>query len=257
MASVLCITGMHRSGTSLAASWLESCGLAIHNGYLIKPSTGNIRGHFEDKDFVNLQSKAILSYYPISRGWKVFGGRSLKFSNDSLTRANKLVENRNSMVEIWGWKDPRSVLFLEQWKEIIPQLKVILIWRSCSDVVYSLVKRSVRANDDVYLINPIESIKLWIHYNSKLGSYKQSYPNDTLLFYIHTIINQNQYVLDLINEKFHLDLTYKPIDEIYDPKLFHNKQRIFENILNAYPACSSLRDVLRDQSDGFDETVDR
>ena len=48
---ILTIAGMHRSGTSLAASWLQGCGLVIDNGNLIPPHPDNPKGFFEDRDF--------------------------------------------------------------------------------------------------------------------------------------------------------------------------------------------------------------
>ena len=137
---------MHRSGTSLLASWLESCGLTIHDGNYWGPSEGNQKGHFEDKDFVQLHSSAILLESPKSYGWKIFSDDFLTFDHDQLSRAKKLVSDRNAKYRIWGWKDPRSVIFLKKWKAIIPELKVLLVWRPCSEVVNSLIRRAGKAN---------------------------------------------------------------------------------------------------------------
>jgi hypothetical protein len=51
MSKVLCIAGMHRSGTSLVTSWLQRCGLQIDDGQLLAANTGNPTGHFEDIEF--------------------------------------------------------------------------------------------------------------------------------------------------------------------------------------------------------------
>ena len=68
---VLSITGMHRSGTSLVASWLNLCGLILDQGRVIPPLIGNKKGFFEDLDFVLLQEKSIMQQIPFSGGWKV------------------------------------------------------------------------------------------------------------------------------------------------------------------------------------------
>jgi len=142
MNKIHCITGMHRSGTSLIASWIEHCGLSIEDGNLMGPGIGNPKGHFEDSDFVDLHSSAILSEHPGSKNWQVFVGKFMTFSDGHLSTAKKLVRERNKQFDNWGWKDPRSVLFLEQWKAIMPDLKVPLNWRPCSEVVHSLIERS-------------------------------------------------------------------------------------------------------------------
>ena len=181
MNKIICITGMHRSGTSLTTSWLELCGLRTHNGNIIGAHTGNPKGHFEDKDFVDLHSSGILQKYPKSKGWKVFTDNFQFFENQHLRHATNLISQRNAKYELWGWKDPRSVVYLRQWKEIIPALKVFLIWRPCSEVVQSLIKRSRKATAPVFNINSFQSVKLWMSYNKKVFEYKIKYPNDTLL----------------------------------------------------------------------------
>ena len=58
--TVLVITGMHRSGTSLIAAILREAG--VHLGdQLIGADTGNIRGHFEDVDFVQFHQTVLRS----------------------------------------------------------------------------------------------------------------------------------------------------------------------------------------------------
>ncbi|MEY2858272.1 MAG: hypothetical protein RLZZ74_2584, partial [Cyanobacteriota bacterium] len=45
--SVMIITGMHRSGTSLTASLLQSAGVNLGDR-LMSEDRGNSKGHFED-----------------------------------------------------------------------------------------------------------------------------------------------------------------------------------------------------------------
>ena len=68
--SVLIITGMHRSGTSLTTSLLQSAGVHIGDR-LMNGGNGNTKGHFEDLDFVDLHRQS-LEQQGISReGWTV------------------------------------------------------------------------------------------------------------------------------------------------------------------------------------------
>jgi hypothetical protein len=64
MSNALCITGMSRSGTSLTTSWLEKCGLTVHDGHVLAANPGNPRGHFEDEDFLNFHAGVITRYDP-------------------------------------------------------------------------------------------------------------------------------------------------------------------------------------------------
>ena len=228
MSNVLCVTGMHRSGTSLVACWLESSGLPIHDGRLFGPDLGNPRGHFEDLDFISLQSDAIKSQITQSHGWKVFSAKALGFQKESLERAKRLAEERNRKFDRWGWKDPRTVLFLEQWKELIPQLKMILIWRPCGETAHSLVKRSRAARqaggknlEELPVIGMADSVKLWVSYNQILCRYKERYSDDTILLPLSYIVYHDEEVIKLINDKLKIDLSYKPIAQVFDPNLLH------------------------------------
>jgi len=236
MNKVICITGMHRSGTSLTASWLERCGLNIHNGNVIGANIGNSKGHFEDKDFVELHSSAILSEYPSSKNWQVFVDKLMTFSDGHLATAKKLVSERNKKFNNWGWKDPRSVLFLEQWKAIIPDLKVLLIWRPCSEVMRSLLDRSKGASEGNFTITTRQSIKLWTSYNQSVCEYKAKYPKDTILLPLHYLLTHGSGVITLIRNKLVLNLEYQPINSVYQPKLLQGRSKsdyqIGSSILN-------------------------
>jgi len=225
MKNVLCITGMHRSGTSLVASWLERCGLPIHDGRLLGPGLGNPKGHFEDLDFSELQADAIQSQIIGSQGWKVFSGNGLCFQERHLRLAEKLVEERNRKYNRWGWKDPRTVLFLNQWKEIIPQLKVLLIWRPCEEVVQSLVARfrSVGRADinlrKFLAVSVADAVKLWISYNRIICRYKEKHDDDTVLLSLNDILCQPNGVIRLIKRKWGMGLSDEPISQVFDPLL--------------------------------------
>ena len=54
MSNVLIVTGMHRSGTSLTASFVRSLGIDVGDN-LLSPDAYNPKGYFEDVAFVELQ----------------------------------------------------------------------------------------------------------------------------------------------------------------------------------------------------------
>src|SRR5262249_24095134 len=43
---------------------------------------------------------------------------------------------------VWGWKEPRTTLFLPFWKSVIPGLRFVICVRSPLDVALSLQKRN-------------------------------------------------------------------------------------------------------------------
>lgn len=249
---VICITGMHRSGTSLVASWLESCGLPIHDGDVLESTPANPRGHFEDKDFVDLQTSAICQHRPKSRGWKIFPNSFLTFDEKQLGYAYQLVSKRNAKYGIWGWKDPRSVLFLTQWKSILPELKVLLVWRPCLEVVASITRRWQKTKKPTAKVAFHEAVKLWVYYNQRVCEYRQKYPDDTLLLPMDYVIRQDRTALDLINKRFCAGLSYFPIANLYNPNILHRESvsvPFLVRLANFYYRSSKVEKRLRELSD--------
>jgi hypothetical protein len=226
MSQVMCITGMHRSGTSLTTSWLERCGLTIQDGEVHGPAVGNPRGHFEDKAFVDIHMAAIKSHFPESRGWKLFAEHELTMSGPLREQAQELANRRSLAFDLWGWKDPRTVFFFEQWKALIPNMKAVLIWRSCEQVVRSLIRRSDKATLEVFRIAPDQAIRLWQAYNRRVCSIKQSSPRDTLLVPLDAIIRDDRQVHQAIRELTGAPLEYRPLSEVYDRQLLDDSSTL-------------------------------
>jgi hypothetical protein len=253
---VICITGMHRCGTSLLASWLERCGLSIHNGSYWGPGPGNPKGHFEDKDFVALHDSAIKAEDSASKGWIVFPQKPFFFKSDEhISQAFSLIEVRNAKYAIWGWKDPRTSLFLEHWKKIVPSLKVIMLWRPCTEVIYSLIRRSRQTTIPIMKIGFIKSFRLWKSYTRLLIEYKKKYYQETLLFSLKSIVNSDHEVLSRINSEFQMELDYTPLETIFDRELLTN-DRIsnYHRIFCRYFGGESLEKELDDFSEHLGET---
>src|SRR5215470_8442214 len=65
--SPVVLTGMHRSGTSLVASMLSA--LSIDMGQELLPAdSNNVRGYFEDVEFLELQRRMLTASCPANDG---------------------------------------------------------------------------------------------------------------------------------------------------------------------------------------------
>jgi hypothetical protein len=248
MSEVLCITGMHRSGTSLTASWLQNCGLNLYDGNLVGPDKGNVKGHFEDKEFLMIHVAALNSRFPNSYGWQVFTIETIDFNEDQLLSAENLIKKRNEKYRYWGWKDPRSVLFLEQWKSLLPNLKFLFIWRSSDEVIRSLVKRSMSNSISHYKISAIGAHNLWLGYNSRIVRFIQEHPQSSLLINIQDLIQFDKDIFKAIKMKFKIDINYSPITNLYEPSLFHYRSGIIKQISSKILPSTSLEQTLKEYS---------
>ena len=90
--TVLIITGIHRSGTSLTASLFQSVGVNIGEN-LVGPEYGNIRGHFEDIEFVELHKRILQSQHIDDLGSNV-ETKEITVKKQQLKIAKKLIKNQ-------------------------------------------------------------------------------------------------------------------------------------------------------------------
>jgi hypothetical protein len=138
--NVIIILGMHRSGTSLIAKWMQAMGLDIGDD-LLGTGVGNPKGHFEDRDFYELQKDILLRHgfsYLVQENQQITVNRSDKIY------AQKLIGEKSGK-NLWGWKDPRTALFVNEiWNDLVPGAKYIIVFRSPEGVIKSLSERQLK-----------------------------------------------------------------------------------------------------------------
>lgn len=216
---ICCIAGMHRSGTSFLARWLATSGLPLTTGGDIRPDISNPDGYFEDLDFVRLHRGHLRRVNAFSAGWKLAPKGFLHFTADEAQCATRLVHERSAVHSTWGWKDPRTTLFLLNWKELIPRLKVIIVWRPCADVAHSLVRRWLRQRRPHLLIMPASAIRLWQAYNRLAIAYAVRFPEETLLIPSFQFPAIEQSLQEVLAVRFGLNLNASPAVELFNTNM--------------------------------------
>lgn len=207
---VLIITGMHRSGTSLTASLLQSAGLHIGRR-LMQGTEFNPKGYFENIDFFEFHLDLLRSQGVNVDGWTLQD--KIDVPEEFIDRAKAIVE-KNALSHIWGWKEPRTTLFLDFWAELLPDARFLLIYRSPWDVIDSLYRRG----DEIFRNQPELAVKYWVFYNQKVLEFYNKNSDKCLLANIETIVKyQDKYVAE-INHKFGINLT-NPSPAVYDASL--------------------------------------
>jgi hypothetical protein len=157
----LAIGGMHRSGTSLTASLVAAAG--IHLGdELMAAGAGNPRGHFEDLEFYHLHQRILAANGLSMEGFT--SHPSITVPPAAHAQATELVGRRRAAARAWGWKDPRTVLFLDFWAELLPEVRWLFVIRSPEDVVDSLLRRG----DTAFVMNPRHAIDVWVASNQRI-----------------------------------------------------------------------------------------
>jgi hypothetical protein len=169
----VCITGMHRSGTSLVANLLRQCGLYLGQEDDLMPATAdNEAGYWENRNFLMLNDEILRElggtwdFLPVmSPGWA-----EEERLNPLRVKAEILVQECATH-EPWGWKDPRTCLTLPFWASLTgvtmpfwygagSKLKVVLCIRNPFAVFSSLRDRQHTPN--------VAGFELWSIYNQSV-----------------------------------------------------------------------------------------
>lgn len=208
--TVVVITGMHRSGTSLTTSLLQSAGMFIGDR-LLGNNLSNPRGHFEDLDFVEFHQQLLQAQGLSDEGWMDNRGKAIP--QKYFTRAQNLIARRKHRC-IWGWKDPRTTLFLNFWSQLLPNAKYVFVYRSPWEVVDSLYRRG----DRIFQTDPALAIQTWINYNQKILHFCTTTAQPWILLPIEDVINFPQFIINSINQQLALNL--RSPQPLYDDSLF-------------------------------------
>ena len=135
--------------------------------------------------------------------------------------AREMIARRNSKFSIWGWKDPRTSLFLHQWKRLIPDLKVVLLWRPCAEVVESLLDRARKDGDND--VPTIGAVACWCAYNQSIVKFKKRWPADAILIPVSALLAKDKEAMQLIQSRLCPALQYRTIGEVYKPSLLSSR----------------------------------
>jgi hypothetical protein len=79
-------------------------------------------------------------------------------------RARAIVAARDP-IPLWGWKDPRTCLFLEFWEPLLPAARFLFLYRHPIEVALSLWRRF---NDPELQQDPWLAVRSWEVYNRRL-----------------------------------------------------------------------------------------
>ena len=253
---ILAILGMHRSGTSVTAQWLQKCGLNIGD-QLYGADVGNPEGHFEDTEFLQVHEK-ILVHYDIN----IVGLTDHPLNNideSCFAELKELVVSKNKLHEQWGWKEPRTCLFLKQYRSLPFNFKYFIIVRDYKDVVSSLVIRNVKGwSKGLFsapsLNSPVKNflyrkawnftkykknlsfflskygdqyLKVWICYNEELLKHIEKTGVENIIVCDLPLLRKNsKSVFSFLRNDWNFDLNYSDFATIYKKDLISDHVNI-------------------------------
>ncbi|MBM3790028.1 MAG: hypothetical protein FJW35_06710 [Acidobacteria bacterium] len=180
----------------------------------------NPQGHYEDMDFLELQRAELVR----ACGEDLLVTDEFKPSRDFLEAAAELVKKRREQHgdKPWGWKDPRTTLFLPQWRALLPHLRVVALVRDPQEVLNSLCRRmggyfTIRRKE--HLIRTITQ------YNHKLEVFVEKHPENITVICLERLIAEPGPVLAALAPELGLPLDAEMFRSHYDADAMSRSRR--------------------------------
>lgn len=246
--SPLIVTGMHRSGTSLTASFLQTLGVNVGDR-LYEADRANQKGYFEDVDFLEFQRQVLQASCNANEpGWPDWGWvESAQLNKQNFTnykqKAQELIATRISSQTVWGWKDPRTTLMLDFWHDLLPEAKYVLVYRFPWDVADSIL----RLNEPIFINHPDYALRTWHFYNQQLLDFYVRHRDRSILVSINGFLENTSRLLDLTRDRLsfslHKDNSNDAITNLYDANLFGSldwQHPLVQLMPRISPECISL-----------------
>jgi len=223
----LIIAGFHRSGTSLLTQLLHSAGLFVGDDLLgARPS--NPYGHFEDNEVLQLH-RDILNRHGFDWQWDI--PFPFHIGRDHWARMRRFVQRRDRDHATWGFKDPRVCLFMGAWKYVMPDAKVVIVYRDPGECVRSMESRQAaellkgvnQRTNRRFFAEPDHGLKIWDSYNRALVAFARRHEDDCLVLPF-TALSQDYPVVARVNERLGLDLDPVETTTVFDPNVTSNRE---------------------------------
>jgi hypothetical protein len=238
--SPLIITGMHRSGTSLLAGFFHRSGIHLGDELMgAKPS--NPYGHFEDVEILEFHT-AILQrdfghslWVPMPR--KAWVLPALTAADRA--RAEALVAHRKGKARAWGWKEPRTCLFLDLWHELLPNAHFLFVVRHPRLVLDSLGRRNNTRAYHIWLHNRF--LRAWLLYNRECLRFHLENPRRCVFVYLEEMLQSPQALIAYLSQWLRMPLDLQVFQSLYDPEVLADRPaqiRLVSPIL--YRRCLAL-----------------
>ena len=208
--SPLLVCGMHRSGTSLTASLFHAAGVRLGDR-LLGANHGNDRGHFEDLDIYEFHQAALRSSGLGTEGYVADGRVTVPELLEPIGR--RLATDRARAGGAWGWKEPRTVLFLDYWDDILPAARYVFVFRRPWEVVDSLFRRG----DEAFAGNPAFAAQVWLHYNRTIRDFVRRHADRCLLVEVDQVAADPGGLFAAVRSRLGIEIADPP--DLFEPQL--------------------------------------
>lgn len=224
-AVVTMVVGMHRSGTSFLTGSLQQAGLELGKHSEWNPH--NLKGNRENQDIVALHDEILARN---GFAWDNPPSAAIVWSEDEKQKAREIILSYRG-VPHWGFKDPRALLLVEGWQQILVKVGFVGIFRHPMAVAQSLDARGGMQRQKAF--------DLWLAYNARLMRLYRQNPFPVLCFDEPESVLLNK--LDKVMREMGLNVA--PSERFFSPDLKHHTssgEPLPDELLDMYEALRQV-----------------
>ena len=188
----------------------------------------NPRGYWEPQWMIGLNDEILAKLgtvwqqpFPAAPGWE----RQPEL-DELRERARELLREKFGSAPLWGWKDPRVMLTLPFWQQLVPDARYVICLRNPADVISSFQRRP----------EPNLSIEawgnLWMEFNAR--ALKETRGERTLLVFYEDFLRDSRAQITRLASFLDLDAPgnderlWAPLLEGIEPELRHHSTSSLE-----------------------------
>lgn len=158
------VLGMHKSGTTLVSQILHHSGINMMDS--VDPSLDYDRGNKWERD----STKAINHELLGSEGEFSLAAvrpKALSVAPELRARMEELVRANGRRYGDWGFKDPRTCLVYDVWASVLPEHRLVVVYRSPQEA-WEHYRRTSGKN---ILQSALFLLRRWCEYNGAIVRY--------------------------------------------------------------------------------------
>ncbi len=175
----------------------------------------NPKGYYEDKRVVKFHNELLEND---AKSWKSV--EPIRTTNPSCIKEYIQLREEEYINpnDILGFKDPRALLFLDEWHEALGDrasyVFVIRHWSSCTEsllnrhsknLAYSLPQNLSEKRDIDFWTTPSLAAQMWLNYNYRLLEFATQHPERVMIVTQRSLF-EGVPLINALNEKFTLNL---------------------------------------------------
>lgn len=206
------VLGMHKSGTTLLANILHHSGVNMLENLEARISYD--KGNYYEREATQAFNREILKAKPFIDGYLPLdlpAPDEIEMSEDLRLRMRKFIQNCNEIYQNWGFKDPRTCLTYPAWASVLPEHKIISIYRSPNEI-WPHFRRTRR----FYSIptRAWKYINRWFEHNKMILDYLQNTETDFLVL-SHRELMKTQAEFDRLQDFVGIKLEDRRVDSLW------------------------------------------